>query len=139
MSTQLNRRDFAKAGSLAFAATALPSLGQAAEEKPRLKARLLKHAGALGYEHAHIWVEPPKAGDEYIFFARSDQQRKPMKREKLREWYKKMLDKAKDKGIVGLFSKFAIAQTTAIIAGFISYARCARPGCPRHPVWRSRR
>ena len=27
----------------------------------------------------------------------------------------------KDKGIVGLTSKFAIAQTTAIIAGFISY------------------
>jgi len=27
----------------------------------------------------------------------------------------------KDKGIVGLVSKFAIAQTTAIIAGFISY------------------
>jgi len=48
----------------------------------------------------HIWVEPPKMGDEYIFFARSDQQRKPMKREKLREWYKRMLDKAKDKGIV---------------------------------------
>ena len=27
----------------------------------------------------------------------------------------------KDKGIVGLFSKFCIAQATAIIAGFISY------------------
>merc|ERR1719450_1937866 len=27
----------------------------------------------------------------------------------------------KDKGIIGLFSKFCIAQTTAIIAGFISY------------------
>merc|ERR1712196_673222 len=27
----------------------------------------------------------------------------------------------KDKGMVGLLSKFAIAQTTAIIAGFISY------------------
>ena len=54
----------------------------------------------LGFKHVHIWVEPPKMGDEYIFFARSDQQRKPMKREKLREWYKKMLDKAKDKGIV---------------------------------------
>merc|ERR1712187_410598 len=27
----------------------------------------------------------------------------------------------KDKGIIGLFSKFAIAQTVAIIAGFISY------------------
>merc|ERR1712118_468717 len=51
-------------------------------------------------KYVHIWVEPPKMGDEYIFFARSDQQRKPMKREKLREWYKRMLDKAKDRGIV---------------------------------------
>ena len=28
----------------------------------------------LGFKHVHIWVEPPKMGDEYIFFARSDQQ-----------------------------------------------------------------
>ena len=49
----------------------------------------------LGFKYVHIWVEPPKMGDEYIFFARSDQQRKPMKREKLREWYKKMLDKVR--------------------------------------------
>jgi len=54
----------------------------------------------LGFKYVHIWVEPPKMGDEYIYFARSDQQRKPMKREKLREWYKRMLDKAKEKGIV---------------------------------------
>jgi len=54
----------------------------------------------LGFKYVHIWVEPPKSGDEYIFFARSDQQRKPMKREKLREWYKGMLDKAKAKGVV---------------------------------------
>jgi len=60
----------------------------------------LQWARMLGFKHVHIWVEPPKMGDEYIFFARSDQQRKPMKREKLREWYKRMLDKAKDKGIV---------------------------------------
>ena len=96
----------------------------------------LQWARKLGYQHVHIWVEPPKMGDEYIFFARSDQQRKPMKREKLREWYaracsrhgrgtracihpppsltlarvrsrslpslryKRMLDKAKEKGIV---------------------------------------
>ena len=58
----------------------------------------LQWARMLGFRHVHIWVEPPKMGDEYIFFARSDQQRKPMKREKLREWYKRMLDKAKDKG-----------------------------------------
>jgi len=60
----------------------------------------LQWARMLGFKYVHIWVEPPKMGDEYIFFARSDQQRKPMKREKLREWYKRMLDKAKDKGIV---------------------------------------
>mmetsp|Transcript_34368 Transcript_34368/g.107801 ORF Transcript_34368/g.107801 Transcript_34368/m.107801 type:complete len:696 (+) Transcript_34368:3-2090(+) len=54
----------------------------------------------LGFKYVHIWVEPPKSGDEYIFFARSDQQRKPMKREKLREWYKGMLDKAKAKNVV---------------------------------------
>tara|TARA_B100000513_G_scaffold130012_1_gene58017 strand:- start:797 stop:1414 length:618 start_codon:yes stop_codon:yes gene_type:complete len=87
----------------------------------------------LGFKYVHIWVEPPKVlvfrpphpflpyvaphfshishvhlvlkqmGDEYIFFARSDQQRKPMKREKLREWYKGMLDKAKAKGIVASY------------------------------------
>ena len=60
----------------------------------------LQWARLLGYKHVHIWVEPPKMGDEYIFFARSDQQRKPMKREKLREWYRRMLDKAKAKGVV---------------------------------------
>jgi len=54
----------------------------------------------LGFKYVHIWVEPPKSGDEYIFFARSDQQRKPMKREKLREWYKTMLEKAKAKNVV---------------------------------------
>merc|ERR1719498_1647768 len=59
-----------------------------------------KSKARLGFKYVHIWVEPPKMGDEYIFFARSDQQRKPMKREKLREWYKRMLDKAKEKGIV---------------------------------------
>ena len=31
----------------------------------------LQWARLLGYKHVHIWVEPPKMGDEYIFFARS--------------------------------------------------------------------
>ena len=45
-------------------------------------------------------------GDEYIFFARSDQQRKPMKREKLRSWYCKILEKSKAEGTI---SKYALA------------------------------
>ncbi|KAJ1628637.1 hypothetical protein T492DRAFT_874749 [Pavlovales sp. CCMP2436] len=40
----------------------------------------------LGFKWVHIWVEPPKAGDEYIFFARPDQHKRPMKRDKLRAW-----------------------------------------------------
>ena len=39
-----------------------------------------------GFQHVHIWVEPPRAGDEYIFYARPPADRKPMKREKLRSW-----------------------------------------------------
>ena len=37
----INRRDFGKAGGLALAATALPALGEAADDKPRLKSRIL--------------------------------------------------------------------------------------------------
>ena len=38
----INRRDFGKAGGLALAATALPALGEAVDDKPRLKSRILK-------------------------------------------------------------------------------------------------
>ena len=38
----INRRDFGNAGGLALAAAALPALGEAADEKPRLKSRILK-------------------------------------------------------------------------------------------------
>ena len=53
---------------------------------------------ARGFRHVHIWVEPPRAGDEYIFYARPAEQRKPMKREKLRAWYCKMLERSKLEG-----------------------------------------
>eukprot|EP00656_Telonema_subtile_P009591 TRINITY_DN1451_c0_g1_i13.p1 TRINITY_DN1451_c0_g1~~TRINITY_DN1451_c0_g1_i13.p1 ORF type:complete len:300 (-),score=71.87 TRINITY_DN1451_c0_g1_i13:285-1184(-) len=58
-----------------------------------------------GFTHVHIWVEPPKQFDEYIFFARPIGDRytdanNTMKREKLRLWYLQMLEKAQRKGIV---------------------------------------
>lgn len=58
-----------------------------------------------GFTHVHIWVEPPKQFDEYIFFARPIEDRytdanNTMKREKLRLWYLQMLEKAQAKGIV---------------------------------------
>jgi len=67
----------------------------------------LAYVRTLGFKWVHIWVEPPKAGDEYIFFARPDQHKKPMKRDKLRSWYVQMLDKAKDRDIVAKFGSMA--------------------------------
>jgi len=63
----------------------------------------LKHAGALGYEHAHLWVEPPKSGDEYIFHCRPVDERhgtRPMSGAKLRQWYERMLTRARETRIV---------------------------------------
>ena len=31
----------------------------------------LDYTKRAGYEHAHIWVSPPKQGDDYIFYART--------------------------------------------------------------------
>jgi len=66
----------------------------------------LKQACALGFTHAHIWVEPPKPGDEYIFHCRPvDQQHgtRPMTGSKLRSWYQAMLTRAQECGIVREF------------------------------------
>ena len=33
----------------------------------------LQYAKDAGYTHAHIWVAPPKQGDDYIFYAHPDE------------------------------------------------------------------
>jgi len=60
----------------------------------------LSSCRSRGFEHVHLWIEPPRAGDEYIFYARPPEERRPMKREKLRSWYCKLLDKSKAEGVV---------------------------------------
>jgi len=60
----------------------------------------LRHMRARGFRFIHIWVEPPKQGDEYIFFARPIKERKSMQREKLRKWYEDMLIICKQQGTV---------------------------------------
>jgi len=85
------------------------------KETPRHKHRttvyhsfLLAYLGYVkdhGFTHVHIWVEPPKQYDEYIFFARPLEDRytsqtNTMKRDKLRQWYLQMLQKAQKKKIV---------------------------------------
>lgn len=60
----------------------------------------LAYARELGYTHAHIWVSPPKQGDDYIFYAHPESMvSKRMGLLKLKEWYEKMLDVCKARGI----------------------------------------
>ena len=59
----------------------------------------LQYAKDAGYTHAHIWVAPPKQGDDYIFFCHPEDQKVP-KDERLRKWYMSMLQDAENEGIV---------------------------------------
>ncbi len=59
----------------------------------------LEYVKQLGFTYAHIWACPPKKGDDYIFYCHPVEQRVPGP-ERLQEWYKKMLDIAKLKGVV---------------------------------------
>jgi len=64
----------------------------------------LAYARELGFTHAHIWVSPPKQGDDYIFYAHPEAMvSKRMGLLKLKEWYEKMLETAKRRGIVNDF------------------------------------
>lgn len=59
----------------------------------------LDYVKRLGYVMAHIWACPPTEGEEYIFNCHPSDQKIP-KRKRLQDWYKKMLDKGKNVGIV---------------------------------------
>ena len=64
-------------------------------------ANYLGYAKELGFTHAHIWVSPPKQGDDYIFYAHPEVMlNKRMGLLKLKEWYEKMLEGAKARRIV---------------------------------------
>ena len=61
----------------------------------------LQSAKDAGYTHAHIWVAPPKQGDDYIFYAHPDEMvAKRMGLLKLKEWYERMLDEAKKRKVI---------------------------------------
>lgn len=61
----------------------------------------LDYARELGFEHGHIWVSPPKQGDDYIFYAHPEAMlQKRMGLLKLKEWYEKMLIIARDRKVI---------------------------------------
>lgn len=60
----------------------------------------LDYARAKGFEQAFIWACPPLKGDDYIFYAKPEDQKIP-KEVRLRQWYLDMLDECQRRNIVG--------------------------------------
>jgi len=60
----------------------------------------LDYARDKGYEQAFIWACPPLKGDDYIFYAKPDDQKTP-KDVRLRQWYLDMLEDCQRRDIVG--------------------------------------
>merc|ERR1712032_765192 len=60
----------------------------------------LDYARLKGYATAHIWACPPLKGDDYIFYAKPEDQKIP-KDSRLRQWYIDMLTEGQKRCIVG--------------------------------------
>merc|ERR1712232_1211518 len=60
----------------------------------------LDYVRRKGFASAHIWACPPLKGDDYILYAKPEDQKTP-KDERLRQWYCDMLVECQRRGIVG--------------------------------------
>ena len=60
----------------------------------------LEYAKRAGFAKAHIWACPPLKGDDYIFYAKPEDQKTP-KDKMLTKWYIDMLTECQKRDIVG--------------------------------------
>jgi len=60
----------------------------------------LDYARRRGFSTAHIWACPPLKGDDYIFYAKPEDQKTP-RDTRLRQWYIDMLVECQKRNVVG--------------------------------------
>jgi len=60
----------------------------------------LDYVREKGFKTAHIWACPPLKGDDYILYAKPEDQKTP-RDDRLRQWYLDMLVECQKRGIVG--------------------------------------
>ena len=60
----------------------------------------LDYVRARGFSTAHIWACPPLKGDDYILYAKPEDQKVP-RDDRLRQWYIDMLIECQRRGVVG--------------------------------------
>jgi len=60
----------------------------------------LDYVRQRGFSTVHIWACPPGKGDDYILYAKPEDQKTP-RDDRLKTWYYNMLIKAQERGIVG--------------------------------------
>ena len=60
----------------------------------------LDYVRRKGFATAHIWACPPLKGDDYILYAKPEDQKTP-RDDRLRQWYFDMLEEAQRRGLVG--------------------------------------
>ena len=60
----------------------------------------LNYVRERGFSTVHIWACPPGKGDDYILYAKPEDQKTP-RDDRLKNWYYDMLKKAQERGVVG--------------------------------------